>query len=231
MKIGTKSVLYGAHCFLFHWLFVALGWFELYGFRKVCIGDREFKDYIEENGGNRYPTSYRRRVMVSILNPRLWIAFMIHDLGYWGKPNMDGNEGETHPEWAARKMAHWFGEPWGKFCLYHSRFYAKRDKATPSPLCYADKLAIATTPDILYLPFVRATGEIHEYMKLAGKMNGEENGKYATMNLQTSSQEAWLKDVRIYVRRWVEEHKDGREDTWTPEAAERKAETDTGVWK
>jgi hypothetical protein len=35
MKIGTKSVLFGAHCFLVHWFFVALGWWKLYGFRNV----------------------------------------------------------------------------------------------------------------------------------------------------------------------------------------------------
>ena len=31
------------------------------------------------------------------LDPRLWVAFFVHDLGYIGKPNMDGPEGETHP--------------------------------------------------------------------------------------------------------------------------------------
>lgn len=32
MKIGTKSVLYGAHCFIIHPWFVALAWWKLYGF-------------------------------------------------------------------------------------------------------------------------------------------------------------------------------------------------------
>ena len=27
-------------------------------------------------------------------DPRLWVAFFVHDLGYWGKPNMDGAEGD-----------------------------------------------------------------------------------------------------------------------------------------
>lgn len=30
-------------------------------------------------------------------DPRLWAAFFVHDLGYFGKPNMDGPEGEQHP--------------------------------------------------------------------------------------------------------------------------------------
>lgn len=32
MKIGTKSVLFGAHCFLIHPIFVASGWKALFGF-------------------------------------------------------------------------------------------------------------------------------------------------------------------------------------------------------
>jgi len=35
---------------------------------------------------------------------RIWIAFFVHDLGYFGKPNMDGPDGETHPEFGAKVM-------------------------------------------------------------------------------------------------------------------------------
>jgi hypothetical protein len=55
MKVGTKSVLFGAHCFLIHPFFVAAAWIKLYGFPW---------------------------------DPRLWIAFFVHDLGYFGKPNI-----------------------------------------------------------------------------------------------------------------------------------------------
>lgn len=51
MKTGTKSVLFGAHCFFIHPLFVALAWWKLFGFPW---------------------------------DPRLWVAFFVHDLGYWG---------------------------------------------------------------------------------------------------------------------------------------------------
>jgi hypothetical protein len=37
-------------------------------------------------------------------DPRLWVAFFVHDFGYWGKPNMDGPEGEGHPELGAKIM-------------------------------------------------------------------------------------------------------------------------------
>ena len=37
-------------------------------------------------------------------DPRVWMAFFVHDLGYWGCPNMDGPEGKKHPEVGARIM-------------------------------------------------------------------------------------------------------------------------------
>ena len=73
---------------------------------------------------------------------------------------MDGPEGETHPEWAARLMARLFGSEWHDLCLLHSRFYAKRLTQPFSRLCVADKLAIALTPSWLYIPMVRLTCEI-----------------------------------------------------------------------
>jgi hypothetical protein len=207
MKIGTKSVLFGAHFFLTHWLFVARGWYQLYGFRRVWIGQRDVRDDLETYGGQRYENYYRKDVYASLWNPALWVAFMVHDLGYWGKPNMDGAEGERHPEWACGFMNEHFGEPWGAFVLDHSRFYAKKHGRPLSPLCYADKLAIVMEPSWFYLPRVRLTGEIHEYKKMAGTNS---QGK-----VTAESDEIWHKGVKDYCRKWVEEHKDGRLDAWT----------------
>jgi hypothetical protein len=199
MKIGTRSVLFGAHQFLIHPWFVAAAWWQLYGFPW---------------------------------DPRLWLAFWVHDLGYVGKPNMDGPEGETHVEFGAWLMALLFGEVWGDFCRYHSRFYAKRDGRHFSRLCVADKLAIAITPAWLYLPMVRATGEIEEYMRLADTRNlvgGGGQKKYTGMNAYSDDQRQWYANVQDYVRRWVEEHKDGKADTWTPSG--RVAAESSGVWR
>jgi len=197
MTIGTKSVLFGAHCFFLHPWFVAAAWWKLYGFP---------------------------------FDPRLWLAFVVHDLGYIGKSNMDGPEGETHVELGAQIMEFFFGWQWGNFSRYHSRFYAKKDGVRPSRLCIADKLAIALTPAWLYLPMVRATGEIHEYMALAKKRNlAGEGGKYVHMTLGTTDQCVWYADVQRYVYQWVQEHKDGREDTWTPDA--KRLKSDSGVWQ
>lgn len=210
MKVGTKSVLFGAHCFLIHWLFVAWAWWKLYGFP---------------------------------FDPRLWVAFIVHDLGYLGKPNMDGPEGERHVEFGAKVMYWLFDWPkndpdwapvsweWCDFCLYHSRFYAKRDGRPFSRLCVADKLAIVLTPAWLYLPMARASGEIHEYMALAKARTAAGEPKYASMNVYHNDQAQWYADVQEYLCRWVEQHKDGRQDTWTPETARREAGNASGVWK
>lgn len=208
MRVGTKSVLFGAHCFFLHPWFVAAAWWKLFGFPW---------------------------------DPRLWVAFFVHDLGYIGKPNMDGPEGESHPETGARIMQFLFDRDrfgigdkaryrWYDFCLFHSRFYAKREGQPFSRLCVADKYALCLTPMWLYLPMVRATGEIREYMKLATAMNdGAGDGKYASMNISTIDQQSWYADVQNYLRRWVAEHKYGRADTWTPNS--KLANTKSGVWK
>lgn len=222
MKIGTKSVLYGAHCFLVHWAFVALGWYKVYGWKRVHIGYRDPRD------PTGHFTESLRPEYAALWRPALWAAFFLHDIGYLGKPNMDGPEGEKHPFVAARIMAFLFGEPWGRFVLFHSRFLAKQHGVTPSPLCIADKLAITLEPWWFYLPRVNLTGEVKEYMAKSSAMNNTGN-KYSGMNLDVSSQRAWNKDMCDYIRRWVAEHKDGREDTWTPNTKE--AVTDSGVWK
>lgn len=193
MKIGTKSILFGAHQFAIHPWFVAWGWTKLFGFP---------------------------------FDPRLWLAFFVHDIGYLGKPNMDGEEGEQHPYVGAAIMNLFFGQRWAEFCLFHSRFLAKKSGRNPSRLCFADKLAIALTPAWLYLPMVNLSGEIKEYMAMSVQ-NG--NTKYAFMSIDHKSQRQWYANMQAYVVRWVDEHKDGREDTWTPNA--RAARDTTGVWK
>nr|DAR14176.1 MAG TPA: hypothetical protein [Caudoviricetes sp.] len=168
MKIGTKSLLYGAHCFIIHPVMVFAAWWRLYGF--PC-------------------------------DPRLWVVFIVHDWGYWGKPNMDGPEGETHVELGAKIMGRLFGPEWARLSLYHSRYYARKDGQAPSKLCYADKLALCYESTGFYLLRVTMTGEIREYMALADK-----NGKYgrdAYMNVRTDSQRKWFTDVRRFLLRYV----------------------------
>lgn len=226
MKVGTKSVLFGAHCFLIHGWFVALAWWKLFGFRKV-------KDpYLGQ---------------VSLWDPRLWVVFFIHDLGYWGRPNMDGAEGELHPLPAASFMSQMFdhptswryvdvhaGEwpghvlgPWGHFCLFHSRFLSKRCGNPYSMLCVADKLAVALEPWWLYLPRVIATGEIEEYMSLARDVSAKYGSERRSKH-DFATRREWQKRMAGYCRDWAYEHRDGKQDNWTPEV--RQPQDKTGVW-
>lgn len=175
MKIGTRSVLFGAHCFLIHPWMVMLAWKRLYGFPW---------------------------------DPRLWVAFFVHDIGYWGKPNMDGPEGETHVEFGA-KIMRIFGQRWHDFSLYHSRYYAKKKGAKPSKLCFADKLSFAVTPRWIYLPMVKLTGEINEYLSRAQSKN--EKGWKPT----DYDSVLWFNQLRKYMIKWVVYHKNGEDDTWT----------------
>lgn len=190
MRVGTRSVLFGAHCFFLHPWFVAAAWSKLYGFPW---------------------------------DPRLWLAFGMHDIGYLGKPNMDGDEGERHPEVGAAIMRRLFGAKWGDLCLGHSRYYCKRFGMKPSRLCFADKLSFSLTPWWLYLPMASATGEIREYLKNAQKAD---SGHWKPTGYDKRKWHAQLCD---YMRAWVAEHIDGADDTWTDGA--RKAVTESGGWK
>lgn len=185
LNVGTKSVLFGAHCFLIHPFFVMAAWIKLYGFP---------------------------------FHPAIWLSFFFHDLGYWGKPNMDGPEGEKHVLLGAKVLGFLFGKKWADFSRYHSRFYAKKDGVNYSRLCVADKLAICMEPAWLYLPRVNWSGEIHEYMEMAGrrKYAGEPISKYEHLKLTTKSQKDWHEAMVSYMRRWVSEHKECKVDTWTP---------------
>lgn len=213
MRIGTKSVLFGAHCFFLHPWFVAAAWWHLYGLPW---------------------------------DPRLWVAFFVHDLGYIGKTNMDGEEGERHPLLGARIMHYLFDWPawivdtdildgwrWSEFSLLHSRYFAKTLGRQPSRLCMADKLAIAMTPAWLYLPMVRATGEIREYMAHAKhrSIGNEALSADERARVLSDSQSAWYSGVQDYCRRWAYEHRDGKVDTWTSDARKRATVNENGVWQ
>jgi hypothetical protein len=107
------------------------------------------------------------------------ICMVIHDWGYWGCPNMDGEEGERHPQRGAliawkyldnRELAYDNGDIYAMLCLYHSRHYARAADVTPSKLCWADKLSIKYDPWWFYLLRAWASGELFEYLDLHADM-------------------------------------------------------------
>ncbi len=171
MRIGTKSVLFGAHQFILHPIALAIAWTKLYGFPR---------------------------------DPRLLVAFIVHDLGYIGKPNMDGEEGETHPVCGAAIMRLLFGKAWSDFTLYHSRFYARRRNRPFSRLAVADKLASTLLPGWLYVTLVSLSGEIDEYMSYtAGK-----EGAFHSTGAVSGDVCLWYSELRVFMRDWAEKNKD-----------------------
>ena len=153
MNVGTKSLLFGVHQFLWHPYTVARAWRFLYG---------------------RWPSLAE------------WVCIFCHDLGYWGKPNMDGAEGQSHPEFGARlatklvagiarlrfgcseQEAVMRGELAAGLTLYHSRYYAAKAGHDVSALFLPDKLSLLFEPRWFYLLRATLSGEIKEYMANAG---------------------------------------------------------------
>ena len=144
MKVGTKSLLFGVHQFLWHPLTVILAWHHLF---------------------SKWPSFNE------------FIAIIVHDWGYWGSPDMDGPEGELHPERSSDFLWYifeWF-PPGGwenhlairRLVKYHSRHLARKDGVVPSKLCWADKYSMAYDPWWLYLPRAWASGELTEYRQMS----------------------------------------------------------------
>ena len=147
MKIGTKSILFGVHQFIWHPVTVARAFKWLYG---------------------RWPDRYE------------WCGIIFHDLGYWGKPNIDGKEGRLHPYkgaemagkaaiWVALQSGHGprfaaqLGAHIQEWTLRHSRELSKQRNVEPSSLCWADKACCFFDPTPLYLLRSCASGEMYEF--------------------------------------------------------------------
>lgn len=100
------------------------------------------------------------------------VCIFIHDWGYWGKVDIDGEHGQNHPELGARIAGYLFGKEYHDLVLYHSRTYAKKNGVKPSLLCWPDKLSISVDPKSFYLFRARISGELKEYMEKARKYHG-----------------------------------------------------------
>jgi len=73
----------------------------------------------------------------------------------------------------------------------------------------------------LYLPMARATGELAEYMLRAKERQAGSEHFTALESAQLNSQDSreWLRGLKSYTRRWIEEHRDGGADNWTVASA------------
>ena len=147
-------------------------------------------------------------------DPRLWASFVLHDLGYVGRADMDGPSGEEHVVLGAKIMGALFGAPWEDQCLRHSRYWSRRMDLPISRLCLADKLAFALAPAWLYLPMARWTGELDEYMMRSRERQAGDSAFTAeeARLIRSANSEEWLRGLQSYTLRWVDRHR----DQWAP---------------
>ncbi len=96
-------------------------------------------------------------------------AIVTHDWGYWGSPNMDGEEGREHPEKAANiwRLSGKFGVKVIGEILGHSASYASKYRLPVSKLYKADKLSPIFISCYFYVFLGSLSGEILEYMEVS----------------------------------------------------------------
>lgn len=154
MRIGTKSLLFGVHQFIWHPITVIRAWRWLYSVeptfdQKICI----------------------------------WL----HDIGYWGCDDLDGQCGKSHPvrgALLAEKLVYWRWKYWkrkpeqiSRFRAYncffltamHSSSYAKLCGEHTSALFLPDKASILCEPRWCYMLRARLTGEWREFVENSPK--------------------------------------------------------------
>jgi hypothetical protein len=117
------------------------------------------------------------------------ICIFFHDVGYLFKPNMDGKEGELHPELGGKIVNHILGGEYSDITLYHSRSYARKFRKEISKLCMPDKLSILLYPTWLYLVLGTLSGEISEYKH--------------RMQMSNLSDKEWLLEIRFLAYCWT----------------------------
>lgn len=117
------------------------------------------------------------------------VCIFLHDIGYFGKPNMDGQEGERHPHVGADVAEMLFGSIYGDLVRYHSRATARTLNRDVSMLCLPDKLATLLYPKWMYIILGRLSGEIDEY-------------KWR-MGMRWASDGEWLDITKIKLYKWA----------------------------
>jgi hypothetical protein len=215
MKTGTKSILFGAHCFFLHPFFVWKAWIKLFGkpnFPTIIsffVHDLGYwsLDKMDDEKGEMHPY-FGANLMHKLFDKNIKTC---------------GIENCSMCKFRIDQNKYWFN-----FTLYHSRFLAKKNDEQFSKLCVADKLSICLTPSWLYIPMATLSGEINEYMKDFEKSNYTDNNKGIITKRKFDSKFEWHKSVKKYVFAWVEEHKDMKKDEWT---SKNRNVLENGTWK
>jgi hypothetical protein len=147
-----------------------------------------------------------RKLYGSWPNWKELVCIFIHDWGYWGCPNMNGPEGDQHPERGSEIADFLFGMEYSDLCLCHSRYMVRKlneyhqhlgfpqVKFEPSKLCWADKYSLWLEPDWFYLLRARLSGELAEHRELSASKLSKGGIGYEV------SDREWLHHVKDYFR-------------------------------
>lgn len=134
MNVGTKSLLFGVHQFLWHPFTVWRAWCQIYGQRP----------------------SWRQCVCIFVHDWGYWGCESMDGPDGINHPHFGG---DIASDLFDTRDAH----EWRHFMLGHSRHLSKKLGIEPSQLCWADKYCTCFYPSWLYLFLARLSGEIHEY--------------------------------------------------------------------
>lgn len=148
MKLGTRSLLFGVHQFLWHPITVWLAWRKLFGVPKFweCCAIF-FHDWGYWGSPNMDGKEGR------------------------GHPERSARVAGYLLFWFTGRRRYAIAEE----ILGHSRWYAKKSGVSVSRLCAADKLSVSYDPEWFYMLRAWATGELVEYKRNAGgKLTDEE---------------------------------------------------------
>jgi len=94
MTIGTRSVLYGAHCAVLHPWFLAVAWYKLYGFpwdvrlwASFCLHDIGYISKPNMDGCEGETHVELGAKIMGLLFGESWAAFTAAHSRYWAKRN------------------------------------------------------------------------------------------------------------------------------------------------
>jgi hypothetical protein len=150
MNVGTKSLLFGVHQFLWHPFTVILAWHRLFSrwpsfdeFVAIMVHDWGYWGSPNMDGpeGEDHPSRSAHIFLKYYLEKRFPL-------------------GNKEPQ----KMFDLYNLVW-----YHSRHLARDHGVEPSKLCYSDKYSMAYGTWWLYLPRAWLSGELHEYRLMSSK--------------------------------------------------------------
>lgn len=140
-------------------------------------------------------------------DPRLWICFLVHDLGYVGRDTIDGEGSEQHVVLGAKIAGFFCGPGYEDECYRHSREWCRRNGRRFSKLCFADKMAFVLTPWWLYLPLARLSGEVTEYVdRSRDELRRSTYTESEHRLICHGGRREWLKGIQLYTERWVREY-------------------------